>query len=617
MRPTGDRRNPPDSVTTHTYRNGGSYVQIASTPPTRSHPLTANLTTRVRTLAAEAPSTELFLRPAAGTWIPVTAGQFQQEISAVGKGLMARGIETGTRIAIMSPTRYEWALIDYANWSIGGSTVAVYESNSPAQVRHILSDSGAVLLVMDSAATAARIADGIPEGVDQLIIDDGGVADLIAAGEAISDADYLARAESVTAAAEATLVYTSGTTGLPKGVQLTHDNLLSEYDAISYGLSLMAHPGDSTVMFLPLAHIFARAISVGALQHGIRVAHTSDLSNLTGLFGELQPSYLLSVPRVFEKVYNSMATKAEESGRGKFFNLAVETSIEYSKALEAGGPGLLLKAKHAVFDKLVYSKLREALGGKARSAVSGGAPLGARLGHFFRGAGVPVYEGYGLSETSAAITCNRPGEQRVGTVGRPVPGQEVGIADDGEILLRGPVVFGGYWNLPEATAEALQDGWFHTGDLGALDADGYLTITGRKKEILVTAAGKNIAPANTEDAIRQHPLVSQAMLVGDKRPFVGALITLDPEALPGWLATHGLAEDTPLEQVVVNTDLQAEIASAVATANALVSKAEQVKKWRTLTTDFTIESGELTPTLKVKRNVVMDKFGGEVEALYS
>ncbi|GAB3135748.1 long-chain fatty acid--CoA ligase [Tsukamurella serpentis] len=591
-------------------------MRIEATAATRSHAPSDNLTTRVRVLAEQAPGTELFLRPTDSGWTAVTGREFNTLITAVGKGLMARGVRSGTRIALMSPTRFEWAVLDYANWAIGGSTVAVYESSSPTQVEHILTDSASVALITDSRATAERIGSGVPSGVEVMVIDEGLLDALTEAGATISDADYADRVASVTADAEATLVYTSGTTGRPKGVVLTHDNLLSEYDAIHNGLSQMTEPGASTVMFLPLAHIFARAISVAAVQHGIRVAHTSDLANLTTLFAELKPSYILSVPRVFEKVYNTMGAKAEEAGKGKIFHAAVETSIAYSKAQDEGGAGLLLKAKHALFDKLVYSKLRVALGGRCTCAVSGGAPLGARLGHFFRGAGVPVYEGYGLSETSAAITCNSPSDQRVGTVGRPLPGQEVAIAEDGEILLRGPVVFGGYWGLPQASADAIVDGWFHTGDLGFLDEQGYLSITGRKKEILVTAAGKNVAPAQTEDALRQHPLVSQAILLGDQQPFVGALITLDPEALPGWLHARGLPEMT-VPEAARNETLLAEIGSAVATANALVSNAEQVKKWSVLTNDFTIDGGELTPTLKVKRTVVMDKYADDVNAIYS
>ncbi len=595
-------------------------MRIESTAPTHSHSPSDNLTTRIRAVAASEPGRELFLRPAAGGgWEPVTAADFHSQIVAIGKGLMARGVDVSTRIALMSPTRYEWAQLDYANWAIGGSTVAVYESSSPDQVKHILSDSGATLLIVDTPATRDRIGSGVPEGVPVLTIDSttrGVVDDLIRLGESVSDADYQARIGQVTAASEATLLYTSGTTGRPKGVVLSHENLLAEYDAVYDGLSKMTKPGDSTVIFLPFAHIFARVVSVATLQYGIRVAHTSDLSNLTGLFGELRPTYILSVPRVFEKVYNTMSQRAEDSGRGKVFAAAVDTAVDWSKGLESGRRSLRLRAKYLVFDRLVYSKLRAALGGQCRAAVSGGAPLGARLGHFFRGAGVTVYEGYGLSETTAAITCNAPGEQKVGTVGRPLPGQEVAIADDGEILLRGPVVFDGYWGLPEATAEALSGGWFHTGDLGALDADGYLSITGRKKEILVTAAGKNVAPAGTEDAIRQHPLVSQAMLVGDRKPFVGALITLDTEAMPGWLGSHGLPADSTVDQVADNAELRAEIDSAVATANTLVSKAEQVKKWRLVTDDFTVENGELTPTLKLKRNVIMANHTADVAALY-
>ncbi|MDF0588716.1 long-chain fatty acid--CoA ligase [Tsukamurella sp. 8F] len=595
-------------------------MRTAETAPTHFHTPETTLTDRVRQLATDEPEREVFLRPGTGGWTPVTAARFHEEVVAVGKGLIARGVEHGTRIALMSPTRYEWALIDFANWAIGGSTVAVYESSSAEQVRHILTDSGSTTLIVDAPATAERIGAGVPDGVPVLAIDgpDGGVlAALTADGAAVSDADYDSRVAAVSAKDEASLLYTSGTTGKPKGVVLTHDNMLSEYDAIYDGLSAMAQPGDSTVIFLPFAHIFARVVSVATFHYGIRVAHTSDLSNLTALFSELTPSYILSVPRVFEKVYNTMSATAEDSGKGKIFHAAVETAIEWSKARDEGGPSLVLRAKFLLFDKLVYAKLRNALGGKCRSAVSGGAPLGARLGHFFRGAGVTVYEGYGLSESTAAFTCNNPNEQRIGTVGRPLPGQEVGIADDGEVLLRGPVIFNGYWNLPDATAEALQDGWFRTGDLGSLDADGYLTITGRKKEILVTAAGKNVAPAGTEDAIRQHPLVSQAILVGDQRPFVGALVTLDAEALPGWLSAHGLPAGTTVGEVATNPELIAEIDSAVATANNLVSKAEQVKKWRLVGEDFTVENDLLTPTLKLKRNVILDRHSDEVEALYS
>ncbi|GAA4386890.1 AMP-dependent synthetase/ligase [Tsukamurella soli] len=594
-------------------------MRIESTPPTRAHSPSDTLTTRLRALATQEPERELFLRPSASGWDPVTAARFHAQIVAIGKGLMARGVEVGTRIALMSPTRYEWAQLDYANWAIGGSTVAVYESSAPEQVRHILIDSGATILIVDTPATRDRIGSGVPQGVPVLTIDGEGagvVADLTRAGEPVPDAAYAKRVAQVTAASEATLLYTSGTTGRPKGVVLTHDNLLSEYDAVHVGLSEMAAPGDTTVIFLPFAHIFARVVSVATLHYGIRVAHTADLSDLTGLFAELHPSYVLSVPRVFEKIYNTMAQRAADSGRGRLFQAAVDTAIAWSESADTGRRPIALRAKYLVFDRLVYSRLREVLGGRCRCAVSGGAPLGARLGHFFRGAGVTVYEGYGLSETTAAITCNTPGEQRVGTVGRPLPGQEVAIADDGEVLLRGPVVFSGYWKLPDATAEALADSWFHTGDLGTLDAEGYLSITGRKKEILVTAAGKNVAPAGTEDAIRQNPLVSQAMLVGDRRPFVGALITLDEEAVPGWLAAHGLAASTTVEQLAENADLRAEIDSAVATANTLVSKAEQVRKWRLVTDDFTVENGLLTPTLKLKRNVIMADRAGDVEALY-
>ena len=436
-------------------------------------------------------------------------------------------------------------------------------------------------------------------------------------GAGVSDEDLHARRKQVNASSPATLIYTSGTTGRPKGVQLTHGNFYAEIQATSMALHDSMNEGNRTLMFLPMAHVFARAVSVAAFESKVTIGHTSDVTTLLDQFATFKPDFILSVPRVFEKVYNPAKQKAYDGGKGKIFDKAAATAIEWSEAKDKGGPGLILSAKHAVFDKLVYSKLRTALGGNCERAVSGGAALGARLGHFFRGVGIPVYEGYGLTETSAAITVNTTTEQRIGSVGKPLNGHAAKIADDGELLVKGPVVFGGYWHNDKATAESIVDGWFHTGDLGSIDQDGFVSITGRKKEIIVTAGGKNVAPAVLEDALRANALISQCLVVGDGKPFIGALITLDPEALPGWKERHSIAENIAFEDLKKNPDLIAEVDRAVADANKKVSKAEQIKKYSVLEVDFTAETGELTPTMKLKRNVIHQERGSEIEAIYS
>ncbi|UGT45005.1 long-chain fatty acid--CoA ligase [Nocardia yamanashiensis] len=568
--------------------------------------------------ARDWPEFVVFQVPAADGWTDITAARFAGEVAAVAKGLIASGIEAGDRVAIMSGTRYEWALLDYAVWAAGACTVAIYDSSAADQAEWILADSGTKLVVVEHLAHARTLATvQAPELRELLRFDGDAIGELTRRGADVDDAELQARRATVTADSPATLIYTSGTTGRPKGVVLTHRNLLAEATAGQLALTDAMVAGGRTLMFLPLAHVFARAISVAALASRVTVAHSSDWSTLPQQFAAYRPDFILAVPRVFEKVYNGAKQRAHDGGKGRIFDAAADTAIAWSQAQENGGAGLLLNLKHALFDRLVYGKLRAALGGKCERAVSGGGPLGARLGHFYRGAGIPVYEGYGLTETSAAITVNTPAEIRVGTVGKPIQGHAVRIADDGEVLLRGPVVFGGYWHNDAATAEAFTQDWFHTGDLGALDADGYLTITGRKKEILVTAAGKNVSPAQLEDSLRAHPLISQCMAVGDAQPFVGALITLDPEALPGWLARHDLDGALPLAQVIELPALRAELETAIAETNAKVSKAEGIKKFRVLSVDWTQEGGELTPKMSLKRAVVAQKYAAEIAALYS
>ncbi len=568
---------------------------------------------------AERPSMPLFRRYANGAWVNVTAAQFADEVDAVAKGLIASGVQPGDRVALLSATRYEWTVVDYAIWRAGATTVAIFDTSSADQVDWILSDSGTSLVILESQAHAATHADvikGCADVRETLIIDDGAIAELIKRGKDVSDADLASRHDKASAADAATLIYTSGTTGRPKGVVLTHANFMAESAAVTAGLGSMMTEGKSTLLFLPLAHVFARVIAVTALENKVVVGHTSDIPHLVDHFAAFAPDFVLSVPRVFEKVYNSAEQKAIDGGKGKIFAAAAATAIEWSKAQDTGGAGLLLNLKHTVFDKLVYSKLRAALGGRCEAAVSGGGPLGARLGHFYRGAGVPIYEGYGLTETTAAVTVNQPGQQQVGSVGRPIEGMTVAIAEDGEVLLKGPVVFNGYWKNEKASAEALVDGWFHTGDLGSLN-DGYLSITGRKKEIIVTAGGKNVSPAQLEDTIRANALVSQCLVVGDAKPFIGALITIDPEALPGWLERHDLPASTSIADAASNAALRAEIQAAVDTANAAVSKAEAIKKFTILDSDFTVENGGLTPTLKLKRNVIHDSYKQAIADLYT
>jgi long-chain acyl-CoA synthetase len=587
---------------------------------------TGNLTDLVVDNAAEAPDKVVFSRREGVSWIDVTCREFLAEVTGLAKGLMAAGVMTGDRVGLMSRTRYEWTLIDFAIWFAGAVTVPIYETSSAEQVQWILSDSDAKCVFIETAAhssTLAEVQDNL-SSLDQVwTIDGGDLEALAASGSGVTDAEVEHRRTSVATDALATIIYTSGTTGRPKGCMLSHLNVLSEVGNILHvsgedtGLTaLFDDPETATLLFLPLAHVFARAIEIGCVMARARVGHTADVKNLIADLEQFRPTFILSVPRVFEKVYNSAEQRAEAAGKGKIFHAAADTAIAYSESFDDGGPGLGLKAKHAIFDKLVYGKLRAALGGQTQFSVSGGAPLGARLGHFFRGIGLTIVEGYGLTETSAAAAVSRPDRNKIGTVGRPVPGTTIRIADDGEILVKGDVVFMGYHNNAAATAEAMAEGWFRTGDIGELDNDGYLRITGRKKELIVTAGGKNVAPAVLEDRLRAHRLVSQCMVVGDAQPYIACLVTLDADALPAWLETHGKAGMSLLE-ASQDADVLAEIQLAVDDANKAVSKAESIKRFKILAVDWTEESGALTPSLKLKRNIVMKEYAGEVDALYS
>ncbi|MFE7130692.1 AMP-dependent synthetase/ligase [Streptomyces sp. NPDC057638] len=591
-----------------------------SLPALYEVPTDGNLTDLIRRNAAQHPDVAVMGRKTENGWEDVTATRFLAEVRAVAKGLIAAGIAPGDRIALMSRTRYEWVLIDFAIWSAGAVTVPVYETSSAEQISWILSDSGCVAAVVENEthlAALESVRDRLPDLREVWQVEADAVATLVAAGAEIPDTTVDERSGLAKADDPATIVYTSGTTGRPKGCVLTHRAFFAECGNAVERLKPLFRTGEcSVLLFLPAAHVFGRLIEVGSIMAPIKLGCVSDIRNLTDDLATFQPTLVLGVPRVFEKVYNGARAKAQADGKGPIFDRAAQTAIAYSRALDSPkGPGIGLRVRHAVFDKLVYGKLRAALGGQVEHAISGGAPLGERLGHFFRGVGVTILEGYGLTESCAATAFNPPDRQKIGTVGQPLPGSVVRIADDGEVLLHGEHLFQGYWNNEAATAEALRDGWFHTGDIGTLDEDGYLTITGRKKEILVTAGGKNVAPAVIEDRIRAHALVAECMVVGDGRPFVGALITVDEEFLGRWATERG-KPGTTAAALRDDPDLLAEIQRAVDDGNAAVSKAESVRKFRVLGGQFTEEAGHITPSLKLKRNVVAKDFADEIEAIY-
>ncbi len=599
---------------------GDSMRTEISIPQVVPTPATGSVADHIIENAAKDPGHVSFSVPRGDAWVDVTAQEFLDRVRAVAKGIMANGVEAGERIGVMSRTCYEWTLVDYAIWYAGCVSVPVYETSSAEQIQWMLSDSESVAVFLESEKnkrTYDEVADEVPSCTRTWVFHDGALDELAREGAHISDDELEARRQTVSPDSLATIIYTSGTTGRPKGCMLTHGNFMFEVDQVVWGLpDVFLAPGSSTLLFLPIAHVFGRMIELGCVRAGVRLGHAADIKQLLPGLGSFQPTFLLAVPRVFEKIYNSAQQKAVADGKGNIFDTAANVAIAYSESLDTGGPGLMLKIKHALFDKLVYVKLRHAMGGNMKWAVSGGAPLGARLGHFFRGIGVTILEGYGLTETSAASTVNRPSALRIGTVGQPVPGASVKIAEDGEIMLAGGQIFTGYWNNPTATAESIEpDGWFHSGDIGEIDDDGFLRITGRKKELLVTAAGKNVAPAVLEDRLRANWLVSQCMVVGDAKPFIGALVTIDPESFPAW-ASQNNKGDATVADMVNDPDLNAAIQSAVDEANKAVSHAEAIKKFAILPVDWTEEGGQITPSLKLKRAVVMQEFGEDVERLY-
>lgn len=578
-----------------------------------------SLTDALHKHAQETPDRVTMVRRTGGDWIDTTASELHELVRTTAKGLIAAGVRAGDRVAIMSRTRYEWTILDYSIWYAGGVTVPIYETSSAEQVQWILRDSGAVAMIVETQHHL-ELSYQVTESVvaHRWVIDGGALDHLAAGGIAVPDEELDARRNAVDFGDLATIVYTSGTTGMPKGCEITHGNMQFVVVAAASAVpEVLGDKRNTTLLFLPLAHIFGRAIQCVLIDQGLKFAHAPDAKDLVSDLAQFQPTFILGVPRVFEKIFNAAQQKAVAEGKGKIFDLAARVCIAYSRATETGRAPFLLALEHRIFDHLVYSKIRARLGGHMVWAISGGAALGERLGHFYRGIGLRVLEGYGLTETSAPLTLNRATRCRIGSVGPALPGVSIRIADDGEVLGKGGVVFRGYWNNRAATHEVIDDeGWFHTGDIGRIDDDGFLFITGRKKELLVTANGKNVAPAPLEDRIRSHALVSQCLVIGDGRPFVAALITLDPDALGPWAKAHGLPEDSTPVDLCENAELLADLQHAVDAANRKVSQAESIRKFKVLSTDWTEAGGQMTPSLKVKRNVIMAECASEIAAIY-
>ncbi|MEN9622816.1 MAG: hypothetical protein RLZZ307_548 [Actinomycetota bacterium] len=578
-----------------------------------------NLTNLISERAWFEPERITMSRPLGDGWQPLTARQVEEEIRATAKGLVAAGIAIGDRVAIMARTRYEWTILDFAIWYAGGCVVPIYETSSAEQVDWILNDSASVGLIVETPTHKELVNSVLPSHTKHVwVMTDDVLSTLRKAGTQISDDEIDRRRNALVPETLATLIYTSGTTGRPKGVQLTHGNFLAECGNVVEGASdLFLKPGGSTLLFLPVAHVFGRMVEIGAIHAGLHLAHCSDpVGRLQPDLASFKPTFVLAVPRIFEKIYNGAEAKADAAGKGKIFRKAAEVAIAYSEAKDKRGFNPLLTLKHGLFDKLVYSKIRTAVGGKVEAAISGGAPLGARLGHFYRGAGITILEGYGLTETTAGATLNLTKNIRVGSVGRPVPGTTIKIAEDGEVLIKGDIVMRGYWQNDGANQEVFDGPWFKSGDLGRLDDDGFLYITGRKKEIIVTAGGKNVAPAVLEDRLRAHPLVSQCMVVGDNQPFIATLITIDQDMLKGWIAANKKSGAT-IDALINDPDLIAVIQTAVDEANKAVSKAESIRKFTILAQDFTIAGGELTAKLSLKRHVISQKYASEITALFT
>jgi len=580
----------------------------------------ANVTDLLIARVAATPNRALFSLPTSdGGWTDLTSSEFLSKVIELSKGLVAAGIQPGDKIGLMCRTRFEWTLLDFATWFCGAILVPIYETSSPSQVLWDLGDSGAIAMVTETADHFSRFDEvhaDLPLIEHVWQIDLGDLDKLTAAGMSVPDEEIERRRNLAKGSDVATLIYTAGTTGKPKGCVLTHSNFVELARNAGRAIPEVVNPESTTLLFITMAHIFARFIAVLSVHGGMKVGHQGDSAGLLSAMASFQPTFLLAVPRVFEKIYNASEQKAETAGRGAIFRRAADVAIAHSKALDAGHVPLGLTLQFAVLDRLVLSKIRQAMGGKVRYAISGSAPLGLRLGHFYRSLGITVMEGYGLTETTAPISVSVPANFKIGTVGPPLPGMSVRIADDGEIQAKGIDVFAGYWNNAEETAKVFDGEWFKTGDIGQIDRDGYLTITGRKKEIIVTAGGKNVSPAQLEDPIRANPIVSQVVVVGEQKPFISALVTLDSEMLPVWLKNNGEAAGQSITDATTNPKVIAEVQKAVDAANSAVSRAESIRKFVILPTEFTEKTGHLTPKFSIKRNVILADYADAIEAMY-
>jgi long-chain acyl-CoA synthetase len=582
----------------------------------------ANVTDLLVERVKATPQLALFAVPEGDGWRDITAAEFHRQVIALAKGFAAAGLEPGDKVCFIARTTYDWTLVDFALFFAGAVMVPIYETSSPAQIAWNLTDSGAVACIVELPDHSERLDEVRPDlSLVRAVwaMHKGDLDRLIEQGKDVSDDEIERRRNLANGADIATLIYTSGSTGRPKGCVLTHSNFVELTRNSAKALSeVVEKPGASTLLFITTAHIFARFISILNIVGGVKTGHQPDTKHLLPALGSFKPTYLLAVPRVFEKVYNSAEQKAEAGGKGKIFRTAAQTAVDHSKLQQQGKKiPLMMKIKFALFDRLVYSKLRTAMGGRVEYAVSGSAPLGPRLGHFFHSLGLTILEGYGLTETTAPATVNLATKSKIGTVGPALPGVGVRLSDDGEVQVRGINVFKEYWRNPEATAESFDGDWFRTGDIGSFDEEGFLTITGRKKEIIVTAAGKNVAPAALEDPIRANPIVGQVVVVGDQKPFISALITLDSEMLPTWLANNNLPGDMPLADAATNPAVRAEVQRAIDEANSHVSRAESIRKFAILGSEWTEASGHLTPKMSIKRNVILEDFAPEITELYS
>ena len=597
-------------------------MKVFEVPPLVNSDLKTNITDLLIARVNKDPKLPLMAKQTEpNVWTNVSASDYLAEVKALAKGFIAAGVEPGQRVGIMSKTRYEWALCDFALWFAGAVSVPIYETSAPTQIEWILSDSGAIGCIFETAALESlfqTVKKSLPAVKKTWLIEGSDLSDLVASGSKITDEVLEARRTSANMDSVATIIYTSGTTGRPKGCELLHRGFVDLCKNAEAVLPDVVCPGGSTLLFLPMAHVFARFVSVLCASGGVQVGHQPDAKNVAPAMQSFHPTFLLAVPRVFEKVYNSAEQRAESGGKGKIFRSAAETAIAWSTALDTPkGPSFGLNLKHKVFDALVYKKLRAAMGGRVKYAISGGGPLGTRLGHFYRAIGLIVLEGYGLTETTAPVTIGRPGNLKIGKVGFPLPGCSVKIADDGEIWLKGSNTLKGYWKNPTATKSTFEGEWFKSGDIGTLDEDGFLSITGRKKELIITAGGKNVAPALLEDPLRANPLISQAVVIGDAKPFVSVLVSIDEEMLPLWLENNGIKEKMTLDQARQNPLVLAEISKAIENVNKDFSTAESIRKFAVLPEDLTESSGHLTPSLKIKRAVVSDDYGHLIDDIYA